>query len=445
MQGESHPSYCERCGRRFELQDPQPSERDLALDRIRTTFSYCTSCRLFVGRTCCWNPELVACTACVSFERGGGSADPFVDAASSSKRVASRALRDLAEAVDDLRHLAVRLASPERVGRDRSVQIWQSAWSTAGWLAVRAEASRDAAALALGQSPADDGAQHAELTEQLRELKTAYSAARRGIEGRLSAAGSRLEAEAVSPAQESLPSRRISLLAGGLLAAITAALLVAGGFAIVWTRPELSVLGGGGGPSASPHTLGTPAPSARSQPQARSVLAEMHFDLLRVGSLQGASNTIAVIAGNDEVVPFPSPFDRSVRMRGAGQHRFCVDVDGLKADEISVALDVYTDAPLSGLLDLTAVPGDGVSSSVSYSSELLGQLLPRRWYRLVSVWQPGGPAAIEVHEVGGPRLLSQTLSTKAAQAGPPLGALCVSGSGIADGASLMLDNLLVKQ
>jgi hypothetical protein len=246
-----------------------------------------------------------------------------------------------------------------------------------------------------------------------------------------------------------------------LAGAVVAVVVVAGGLAVLGGAPEMAILGGQGSPDQTPGTDGgagetqasattpasaaTPAPDGGSEPAAPSVRANLDFDTLRVGALQGAGDAIADIVGVNEVVPFPSPFDRSIRMVGSGTHQFCVSIPGLEPREISVAVDLYAGSMPLGGLELAAVPSDGPATATGIPSDLLSSLVPERWYHLGARWQPGMPVTIEIRDELGGELVSELAPASELTPAATFEGVCLATSGMASDGELMLDNLRVEQ
>jgi hypothetical protein len=240
-----------------------------------------------------------------------------------------------------------------------------------------------------------------------------------------------------------------------LIGAVTAVVVVAAGLAFIGGRvPEMAILGGQATPEQTGSASGSlggpevsPASPVPGGPEALgpSIRAELDFDTLRVGALQGASDAIADIVGVNEVVPFPSPFDRSVRMVGSGTHQFCVSIPGLHSREVSVAVDLYAGSLPFGALELAAVPSNGPATATGIPPELLTSLLPGRWYHLGARWQPGTPGTIEIRDGQGSELSSELALVSELAPVATFEVVCLSASGMASDGELMLDNLRVEQ
>jgi hypothetical protein len=541
-------NYCERCGGRVDVRAGETGEDDLGLDRIRSVFRYCSSCQLFVGRTCCWNPDVHACTDC-----GPPGSDQSVispDSVTARKEIVIRRLADLSESVEDLQKVARVLDAQTAGGVALSASTWTDAWDASTWMIARADTSRDAVARALWPPPPERSrARFEQFHEELADLMTAYLAARASVEQRLTPAGQPSLASGTSKGTGGLlrgwrvgsrvPALMGSLAAGGLLrgwravsvatalvgslaagwllrgwrrasqvpalmgslatgwllrgwravsqvpalmgsltagwlrslrgvsrpsalvGAVIAVVVVAGGLAVLGGAPEMAILGGQGSPGQTPGTDGgaggtqpsgatpasdaTPTPDGGSEPAAPSVRANLDFDMLRVGALQGASDAIADIVGVNEVVPFPSPFDRSIRMVGSGTHQFCVSIPGLEPREVSVAVDLYAAALPIAALELAAVPSDGPATATGIPSDVLSSLVPERWYHLGARWQPGMPVMIEIRDGQGGELIRELDPASEVTPAATFEGVCLSSSGMASDGELMLDNLRVEQ
>ena len=449
-------NYCERCGQRIDVHAARLGKVDLGLDRVESVFRYCSTCQLFVGRACCWNPDVLACTHCGP--PGSETSVISASAVKARKEMALRGLADLSKSVDGLKQIAMVLDARTADGIGLSSRTWDDAWEAAAWLITRAGTSRDAVARALDPPPPGRArARFKHFHAELGDLWEAYLAVRASVELRLSVSGEPRGAAASMKATGWLLSSRGWLRgwrAAPLLSSLLGAVLVvAGGLAAVGGAPEMGILGGQGSPEqtgAPGGGAGVPEASAAGSDGASelptlSVHASLDFDLLRVGELQGASDAITEVVGVAEVVPFPSPFDRSVRMMGSEAHRFCVSVPGLEAREVSVSVDLYARSLPFGSFVLGAVPEDGPATTTGIPSELTASLLPGRWYHLDAQWQAGMPVTIEIRDVEGGELLSGEVPASIQAPGAPHEGLCLSASGMAFDGELMLDNLRVEQ
>jgi hypothetical protein len=437
------------------VRDARPGEHDLELDRINAAFRYCSTCQLFVGRDCCWNVDVLACAGCAPL--GSDQAATFPVAIKTRREFAIRRLADLTESVDDLQKVAKVLDARTASGAALPAASWGEAWAAASWLIARADTSRDAVARALWPPPADTARDRFEqFRDELADLMKAYLAARASVEQRLTATGHALRGPA--PAKEagaSLLWRRLPM-GPALLGAVAAVFVIVGGLALFGGRvPEMGILGGQGpsqqpGPTSAPAggpqaSAATPSSDGGSEPGAPLVHANLDFDMLRVGALDGASDAISSLVGLNEVVPFPSPFDRSIRMSGSGSHRFCVSLPDLDGGEVSVFMDLYAESLPFGVVEIEAVPADGPATTTRVPPELMASLEPGRWYQLAARWQPDVPGTIVIRDDQAGELVGDlapaSLSTPAATAE----GLCLSATGIASDGELMLDNLRVEQ
>jgi len=474
--------YCEQCGRRFDVHGAMLGDLDIGLDRVNSVFRYCSTCQRFVGRACCWNPDVLACSVC---------GPPGTDLSAISpadikgrKEVAIRRLADLGESVDDLHRVAKTLETRMAVGVPLPEGTWTDAWDAASWLIARADTSRDAVARALWPPPPERArASFEQFHEELAELMKAYLAERASVEEKLMAAGQPSVVSAPSRGTSGLPRgwravSQVPALVGSLAAglfrgwrgvpmpsalvgAAIAVVVVAGGLVVLGRAPETGLLGGQGSPeqtrgtdggagaphasAATPAPAATPTPDGGSEPAAPSVRASLDFDTLRIGALQGANDAITNIVGVNEVVPFPSPFDRSVRMVGSGTHQLCISIPGLEPREVSIAVDLYAESLPFSALELAAVPSDGPATATGIPPELVTSLLPGRWYHLGARWQPGTPGTIEIRDGQGGELISELAPVSEVTPAATFEGVCLSTSGMAADGELMLDNLRVEQ
>ena len=365
-------------------------------------------------------------------------------------------MEELAASLDALEHFRGSARPQPQFGTDRELgrQAWDDSWWAIGWLIARVETSRDAAAKALWLTAAQPDAPSMDLPNgDLASLAERYNRARAVMEARLRAA-----AELLAPPQRrrrfpALLRRVPPALAVGALAALvvltfsTAALLQLGylnaftsNASAVASQREGAVLGGAASavPSSSP--VSTPAPFA---PQA--VIASLDFDELRIGLLAGASDEIGSVTGAAEVVAFPSPFDRSIRIPGDGSHRFCVPFAELNDGGISLEMDLYAETALAaGRLRLSTAPTSTRATVVTVPLELLSSLRPESWHRLRAVWLPRQPVAISIGEAAQGQFHNLTLPLSHDARAIP-GTVCVAVSGMAMDAELLIDNLRVQQ
>ncbi|HYN64352.1 MAG TPA: hypothetical protein VES36_07085, partial [Candidatus Limnocylindrales bacterium] len=205
----------------------------------------------------------------------------------------------------------------------------------------------------------------------------------------------------------------------------------------VASHPDAAVLGGAAGPG--PSAASTPGPRAPG-----AVIARIDFDELRIGPLAGASDDVGPVAGGPEVVAFPSPFDRSIRVVGDGSHRFCIPVANFVGGRVSFDIDVYATTPTaSGRLKLSMAPSDAGPTVASVPLDLLGGLRLEAWHHLSAVWTPGQPVAITIDPAA--EQMQTVNLPPAGDAQVAAGAACVAVSGMAKESVLHLDNLWVEQ
>jgi hypothetical protein len=432
------------------------------LDRIKASFRYCASCQLFVGRSCCWNPDAVACIVDAPPTAIITTAPAAV--LGGSETAARRAVAELAASIGALGQLkdAIERVPQWEANREIRRRAWDDAWSTTGWLIARAETSRDAAAKALWRGPAQPVPPTTQdLNGQLLSLEEQYARTRATVEARLMAAAQSL---APDHPQKPVPARRRRLDSAILAGALGAVAVLAFGAAALLqlgyldpfvssrtaaaTDPEGAVLGGGGGPVQSSAPASTPASTPVStqapfEPQA--VVARLDFDQLRIGSLAGASDEIALVAGRADVVAFPSPFDRSIRAAGEGTHRFCVPNSTLVGGAIALEVDLYAETLInSGRLLLSMAPPAAAATAASVPLGLLGDLPSEAWHHLRAVLTPSQPVEIAIGDMAQGQVQTQILSP-ARDTRAVAGSVCIAVSGMPTDGVLLLDNLEVQQ
>jgi hypothetical protein len=455
MDVESIAGYCERCGQRFELVPPKPNARDIGLEKIKSVFRYCAHCHQFAGRTCCWNPEAVACIVCAPRTL----AKPGVQsraAARSIDQVARDALAELNAAVGALAEVAD-VVEPTRIPRDGHARAaWDEAWWAASWLVARAESSRDVVSKRLwSETNGTDPAFH-QLAAEFQRVLGEYESRLRLVGTRLRHTGTRIAGrrgprvarrEALAERRRRSWRRPLAALAAALaVVALVGVGASTGTFerllssAVIGLSPEGprqtpgSTAGGvlGGGP-----VVATPAP-------ALSTLVE--FDTLRMGGVVVADEIIAV-EGRPEVVSFPSPFDRSVRLAGADPGGLCFDTGGLQDARTVVSVDLYPEAPLGNAAMAVALgAADTAPSQVSVSLRPLATEPIERWYRVTTTWVPDGMVEVELWDVAAERAVARDGLTKEQVTGTePAGSVCLTVAEMATDSGVLLDNLRIEQ
>jgi hypothetical protein len=460
MSGRWVSRFCEICARRYDLRGPEPGE--LGLDRVETAFRFCSTCGLAVGNACCWNSDAVACIACAPV----GQMSPLPQPPTGEKgkmRLARRALAQLANSVLASQRLAIALDARLKPRDIVELSSWEDVWWDAGWLMLRIESYRDAASEAVLRASFSEparamisdvtlvgrGGRFPALAAELQGQLDLYQEARAAIEKRLVATGRPLRDSERRPPQP-LRGPRLAVVTAVFIAVLTVTTGVAG----------VAILGGaleqpsGVGQNPAERTGGvlgkraeqsTPLPSA-AVPHEPALVALVDFNVLRIGSLAGASDAIDGVTGNAEVVPFPSPFDRSVRLTGPEPDGFCVAGDQLSGGSVSVAIDIYAEAAFAtGSLDLILTPRTGQVTAARIPLNLLGSLPPEHWYHLLATWGPGTTIAVDVSEGEHGRLLSETLPPGATTDVSGGRGLCLAASGMSTGTQVLLDNVQVEQ
>ncbi len=206
--------------------------------------------------------------------------------------------------------------------------------------------------------------------------------------------------------------------------------------------------GAGGEPSPSAATgTATVFPSAGAGVgSATAPQLFLTFDLHPVGPLDPVELSVARIIGTPEVVPFPTPFDRSLRLAGASAGA-CFELPGSETTSASsMAFDVHLDEVGSdGMLQVVLAADDGAGARPLAIDLAAARELDRdAWYRF-EVTIVGGAGHLVVAPVsGGQAILEATLRTDPGDAPLSTDQACVQ-SALPVGASLSIDNLRVER
>jgi hypothetical protein len=449
---------------------PQPGATDLGLESVKSVFRYCVSCSQFVGRGCCWNPDAVACTTCVPSTAPGATPLLATKRARRGRDARVRlALSELTASAGGLADVAHTIGPGNPRNQEDARSAWDAAWWATGWLVIRAESSRDAASKLLWTRSAKDP--HPELSEEFRRELAAYEAELHAADAGLIAAGRRI---VVSEGAGEMPRAGSRAWRRALLPVVAAAALVVAVVGIGSGAIDRLVPGGDGrpaagdaGPTASERgaVLGgdpvtTPAPAATAAPAAPStpaatptapatpvgtpdaVLASVEFDGMRMGALEEGSG-ITGLAGQPEIVSFPSPFDRSVLMAGDGSSGFCLASGIAPGAPVDLSVDLYPETTPTGSLDVVLADVGG-QALLSVPLALLADQPLERWYRASISWPGAGEAELELRDVADGRLVgSAPLEASAAPSRDP-GSICVSVVGTTPEGEILLDNITAE-
>jgi hypothetical protein len=433
--------FCELCGRRFDLSAPLPGE--LGFRRIAAVFRSCASCGRSVGITCCWDLETRACVECASTGKSG-----VIRASGWGEKrrgpAARRALAQLSNAVLALQ----RLGSDPRLSHRTTIGDWEDAWWEAARLLLNTESSADVAMEKVRVARAGTSAGPM-LIAELDGLMDEYGKARNFLGTRLVATGQPLRQE-LNHQLQPLRGPRLAVATGLFVAVLTVTTVMAGVSILGSSSHETQAGSSSDAGQRAGGVLGTSqgqeTPAPLGTPHVPAPIATLDFNIMRIGSLKGASTDLAAVIGHADVVSFPSPFDRSIRLSGAGPDGFCLANTLLGAGGVSVTLDLYAVEPITtGSLDLVVTAPDGFVTVASIPERVLRRLSAERWYRVSAEWMPGTREVIDVSERGLGTLFVDSLDLAAGNAASDPHSLCLRASGMPLQAQLLLDNLRVKQ
>ena len=201
----------------------------------------------------------------------------------------------------------------------------------------------------------------------------------------------------------------------------------------------------GGATDGSPGAGETYTGRADPTPVATTVLPlRVGFDLHPVGPIDPDELPVVSYAGQLEIVPFPTAFDRSLRFTApAGE--LCLAAPGPRA-AWRIGLDVRVDGdPAEGRLHIGFGPTDSAAgTAVAFDLVGTAALEPATWYSL-SISRADGGAHVEVapREAGG---RSEILELGQAGTGiPPFEEACLAVVLDDGGAAVLVDNLRIDR
>ena len=208
--------------------------------------------------------------------------------------------------------------------------------------------------------------------------------------------------------------------------------------------------GAGGGPSASAATrTATVSPSAPGD-QLGSATAPpllVTFDLHPVGPVDPVELPVARIMGTPEVVPFPTPFNRSLRLTGAGAG-VCLELPAPETTGASsMAFDIHlAEVASDGMLLVVVLAADDAAGAIPLAVDLTAarELDRDAWYRF-EVTSTGDSGQLVVTPVGGDQaILEAALTADPATSPTSTDQACIQ-SALPDAESLYVDNLRVER
>ncbi len=473
---------CQRCGQVYVVEIPPAGT--WAMGAIVSRFRYCAACHRYVGRSCCWEPEAVACVDCASKPVPVGESDG-PDAA-----VARAAADQIPGMLDQLEEIVRRVAAMPSDGG--AVEALEDAWLEAGSLLVGVDSCRDRTAKRLRygawssptilmQLSTELDAHLARRAAAVAELRSAFGATSGGLVG-ISVGGphparptpppspatSSAAAEPAPPAaarsapppmpralgpaaagpapplpvpeaadDRSPGRRRARLLGVAALAGVLVIASVAGAMAIdrAGRGTPIAVLPGG---SAGPVTSSSADITASAPAISRSTLVD--FDQLRMGPGM-SSGALVVLAGEPQVAAFPTAVDRSLELIGPQPATVCVDPGGTVGLGARLSFTVFLRQPASaGLMDVAIGEPDGpVAAQIPALS--LQRLAAAKWHTITLGWtEDGVELAIDGAE---PDLLEPQPpdGVPASSSAPGMACLHVAGQPAGENASLLVDTL----
>ena len=184
----------------------------------------------------------------------------------------------------------------------------------------------------------------------------------------------------------------------------------------------------------------THSPSGTSIPSSNVLTVDLH----PIGLLDPEELPIARVIGSPEVAAFPTPFDRSLRLRGEAAG-LCIGLSSpSRGSPSSIAFDIHLGEAGAGGRLVVALPATdgGQITGLALDLAALEQLDREAWYRL-TVRAEGTAGRLEVTRVGnaGPVLAADLARDATIN---PTDEACVSASLSALEASVFVDNLSVE-
>lgn len=229
----------------------------------------------------------------------------------------------------------------------------------------------------------------------------------------------------------------VGLVLGGVLLAGTIGPLARDSDGVPDREADLPAGAVGEGGSAASLAASTPS----SPPRSRSTFVT--FDLHPVGLLDPEEVPITRIIGAPEVAPFPTPFDRSLRLVGEAAGVCIEHASPSQADAPSMAFDLHLGEAGAGGTLAFALPatGDGPAVGLALDLAMLDQLDRDSWYRLTVTGADQG-GRLEVTPVGGDRpTLGVELGVDPTIVPTSTDELCIQSALKASEASVFVDNL----
>ena len=204
--------------------------------------------------------------------------------------------------------------------------------------------------------------------------------------------------------------------------------------------------GAGGEPSASAPTRTASVSPSTPGAGLGSVTAPplfVTFDLHPVGPLDPTEPWIARIIGTPEVVPFPTPFDRSLRLTGAGAG-VCFELPAPETTGASsMAFDVHLgQAASDGILLIVLAAGEGAEAIALAVDLAAARELDRdAWYRFEAIREGGSGQLVVTDDQA---ILDVALSADPTISSTPIDQTCIQAA-LPNTASLLIDNLRVER
>jgi hypothetical protein len=205
-------------------------------------------------------------------------------------------------------------------------------------------------------------------------------------------------------------------------------------------------------PAASPLDAPVLGSQARPSPTAGAtatsspppIIASVPFDLYPVGPLT-ARPPVARVIGTPEIVPFPSPLDRSLELAGGTESGVCVGVPGLRSDPLAVVFDLYGEALATGTVMLAVDAADAPGVALAIAQSDLVSLPAQEWLTVALHWDGDAGGTLEGRMKASGEVVAQGTLQPFEQTTSSDQAACLVLTAASAEVSVRIDNLRIER